>query len=55
MTILTFEDWWSSVEEDVASNCDNRMDEYDAVDWLRLCWVAATLSCIKTTQEVNNN
>jgi hypothetical protein len=55
MTILTFEDWWASVEEDLEENCDNRMDAYDAQDWLRQCWDAATLSCIKATGADNNN
>jgi hypothetical protein len=55
MTMLTFEDWWASVEGALKEYWDNRMDEHDAEDCFRQCWDAATLSCIKTTQEVNNN
>jgi hypothetical protein len=32
---MSFEEWFENNKEDIVSNCENRMDEYDAEDWLR--------------------
>jgi hypothetical protein len=31
---MSFEEWFENNKEDIVSNCENRMDEYDARDWL---------------------
>ena len=32
---MTFQDWFETVEEEVLENCENRMDEFDAKDWMK--------------------
>jgi hypothetical protein len=32
--IMTFEEWFENNKKDIVSNCENRMDEHDARDWL---------------------
>ena len=38
---MTFKEWFKTVEESVIDNCDNRMDQWDAEDWMREAWQAA--------------
>ena len=41
---MTFEEWWKTVEEDVEDNCENRMDKFDARQWLREAFESGQLS-----------
>ena len=50
---MTFEDWWKTVEEDVVDNCDNRMDEYDAANWLRDAFEAGQRAAVPNTVSFN--
>lgn len=38
--MVTFEEWFKSVRDDVEQNCENRMDEYDAKAWMKEAWDA---------------
>jgi hypothetical protein len=37
---MTFEEWFLNNKEEVVDNCDNRMDEYDAEEWLKEAFAA---------------
>tara|TARA_R110000824_G_scaffold52818_2_gene146643 strand:+ start:300 stop:461 length:162 start_codon:yes stop_codon:yes gene_type:complete len=41
---MTFEEWFKTIEEDVINNCDNRMDQWDAENWLRDAWYSGRTS-----------
>jgi hypothetical protein len=38
---MSFKEWFATVKESVIDNCDNRMDQWDAEDWMREAWQAA--------------
>ena len=37
---LSFEEWFETVRDDVEENCENRMDRFDAREWMREAWDA---------------
>jgi hypothetical protein len=38
---MTFKEWFATVKESVIDNCDNRMDQWEAEDWMQAAWEAA--------------
>lgn len=39
---MTFEQWWILNQEEIESNCENRMDIYDAEYWLEKAFNAGS-------------
>ena len=50
-----FEEFWNSIYEDLAENCENRLDIWDAEKWIREAFEAGQSAGKEEQQELHEN